>query len=120
MPPLLVLSLTPSSTLAAIASIIGEEGKAPHYETYDLPYLLHYSLRTKVKSNLVVVIEGLPVVGDSGDQTMPTDIDDVIFLTLDFLIAIAIRGQQKMRKLFEAIDEDKSGTISWTGNKASL
>ena len=118
--PVPSLSLTPSLIAvrynpAAVQSIIGTEGKAGACDTYDLAYLMNYPLRFKVKKFLVEVIEGLPVVEGGQDKQMKTDVDDVMFLTIDFLISVAIRGQQKMRQIFLAIDEDKSGTISWDG-----
>ena len=92
----------------AIHCIIGEEAKKNDISSYDLPSLLKYPVVGRVKSMLVDVIDGLPVGKDKQHQT---DIDDVIFLALDFVISVAVRAQKKLRELFCAIDVDKSGEI---------
>jgi hypothetical protein len=42
-----------------------------------------------------------------------TDVDDVIFLALDFFIGQAVEIQRALRVLFDSLDEDGSGTLNW-------
>ena len=80
----------------AIQTIIGEEARASSIDTWDLPVLLNYTIRSRVKDMLVDAIEALP---SGEDKTIPTDIDDVIFMTSDFVITVVVQAQQKLRSM---------------------
>ena len=42
-----------------------------------------------------------------------TDIDDAIFLVLDFFLGQALEAQRALREAFYALDTNSSNTLSW-------
>jgi len=63
-----------------------------------------------IKRDLLDVFDSQSI---SGGPQKVTDIDDVLFLVLDFFLAQAMKAQHALRDAFYVLDENGSNTLSW-------
>ena len=59
------------------------------------------------------VLDAFDSLSKSGGPQKATDIDDVLFLVLDFFLGQAIEAQRALRESFYVLDENGSNTLSW-------
>jgi len=59
------------------------------------------------------VLDAFDSLSKSGGPQKATDIDDVLFLVLDYFLGQAIEAQRALREAFYTLDENGSNTLSW-------
>ena len=59
------------------------------------------------------VLDAFDSLSTSGGPRKVTDIDDALFLVLDFFLGQALEAQRALREAFYTLDENGSNSLSW-------